>query len=130
MSRNPRQLKYVAAESAAAIDSAGPSAIDTRGPVTASAPNRFLFREVNERIRDVNEAFSLGAAFYELVCECDACSCTSHLNVPREVYERVRLDPDRFLVIAGHEHDDRLVAGADGYSVVALEATVAAGAAG
>jgi hypothetical protein len=73
---------------------------------------------VNERIRDVNEAFSLSPATYELVCECDVRSCMSRVDVPREVYEKVRVSQGRFLVVAGHEHDDRLVAGTEAYSVV------------
>ncbi|MDX6413383.1 MAG: hypothetical protein QOH23_793 [Gaiellaceae bacterium] len=79
---------------------------------------------MNERIRDVNEAFSLGPATYELVCECDTCDCMTRMDVPREVYEKVRVSPDRFLVVAGHEHADRLVAGSDAYSVVAAAAAV------
>jgi hypothetical protein len=73
---------------------------------------------VNERIRDVNEAFSLGPVTYELVCECDACECMARVDVPRDVYEKVRITPERFLVVAGHEHGDRLVAGSGAYSVV------------
>ena len=73
---------------------------------------------MNERIRDVNEAFSLGPATYELVCECDSCGCMARVDVPRDVYEKVRVTPGRFLVVAGHEHDDRLVAGSGAYSVV------------
>jgi hypothetical protein len=84
---------------------------------------------VNERIRDVNEAFSLGPAMYELVCECNTCDCMTRVDVPREVYEKVRVSPDRFLVVAGHEHDDRLVAGSDAYSVVAAVAVPAVSAA-
>lgn len=74
----------------------------------------------------MNEAFSLGPAGYELVCECDTCACMARVDVPREVYEKVRLSPSRFLVAAGHEHDDRLVVGTDAYSVVAVAPALAA----
>jgi hypothetical protein len=90
--------------------------IDTTAVPT---PNRTLFREVNERIRDVNETFSLSSGSYELVCECDACSCMTRVDVPRDVYETVRMSADRFLVIAGHEHGGVLVDGTEVYSVVA-----------
>jgi hypothetical protein len=87
----------------------------------ARTPNRSLFREVNERIRDAIDAFGLRPATYELVCECDACTCMAPVAVPQDVYEKVRLSPSRFLVLAGHENDDWLVAGTGGYSVVAAE---------
>lgn len=54
------------------------------------------------------------------MCECDACACMTRVDVPREVYEKVRLSTDRFLVVAGHERGDRLVAGTGSYSVVAV----------
>ncbi|HSB38791.1 MAG TPA: hypothetical protein VLD13_06860 [Gaiellaceae bacterium] len=44
----------------------------------------------------------------------------TRVDVPREVYEKVRLSTDRFLVVAGHERGDRLVAGTGSYSVVAV----------
>jgi hypothetical protein len=77
---------------------------------------------VNERIRDVNDAFGFGPSTYELVCECAHCDCMERLHVPGEVYETVRLTADRYLVAAGHERDDRIVAGAGPYSVVKVRA--------
>jgi hypothetical protein len=99
--------------------SSEPPASEASPTTAVPTPNRSLFREVNERIRDVNETFSLRSGSYELVCECDACSCMTRVDVPRDVYETVRLSADRFLVIAGHEHEDRVVDGTDAYSVVA-----------
>jgi hypothetical protein len=36
------------------------------------------------------------------------------------VYETVRTTPGRYLVVSGHEHEDRLVLGAAAYSVVTV----------
>ncbi len=83
-----------------------------------SPQNRSLFREVNERIREVNEAFGLGPSSYELICECAHGDCMQRLQIPGEVYEKVRATADRYLVAAGHEREDRIVAGAGDYSVV------------
>jgi hypothetical protein len=44
------------------------------------------------------------------------------LHIPGDVYETVRLTADRYLVAAGHERDDRIVAGAGAYSVVKAQA--------
>jgi hypothetical protein len=73
---------------------------------------------VNERIRDVNAAFGLGPSSYELVCECAHGNCMKRLEIPGEVYEKIRATADRYLVAAGHERDDRVVAGADEYRVI------------
>ncbi|MDQ2911197.1 MAG: hypothetical protein M3R39_09315 [Actinomycetota bacterium] len=87
-----------------------------------STQNRSLFREVNERIREVNEAFGLGPSSYELVCECAHCDCMQRLQIPGEVYEKVRATADRYLVAPGHERGDRIVTGAGDYSVVTVVA--------
>lgn len=54
-----------------------------------------------------------------MVCECERAECFDRLEVPAHLYDQVRSDTDRFLVIAGHEDSDaeRVVAG-DEYSVV------------
>jgi hypothetical protein len=75
---------------------------------------------VNERIRDVNAAFGLGLSSYELVCECAHCDCMKRLQIPGEVYETVRVTTDRYLVAAGHERDDAVIAGADEYRVITV----------
>jgi hypothetical protein len=94
---------------------------DSRARIPPTTPSRSLFREVNERIRDVNVAFGLGPGSYELVCECAHCDCMQRLPVPGDVYDKVRLAAGRFLVANGHEYDDRIVAGAELFSVVATE---------
>lgn len=53
------------------------------------------------------------------MCECENADCLGRLEVAASVYEELRDDRERFLVIAGHEDDDvERLAAADGYMIV------------
>ena len=82
--------------------------------------NEVLFREVNARIEDLNESFGARPAEMTIVCECGDQRCLERLSVPLEVYERVREDPARFLVVPGHEIPDveSVVQEHDGFFVI------------
>ena len=88
-------------------------------------PNRLqrrsLFREVNERIREVNATFAGLSGRYAVFCECGGPDCLERVDVPAEVYEDVRSDEQRFLVASGHEQfeHDGIVAEGRTYCVVA-----------
>jgi hypothetical protein len=70
------------------------------------AANEAVFREVNERIEDLQREFALTADEpLHLVCECDRLDCNVPLDVPIDVYERTRADPARFIVKPGHQDD-------------------------
>jgi hypothetical protein len=85
------------------------------------ARNEALFREVNENVQQLAERFStpsdVPAGF---VCECADDTCTARVDVPLEVYEQVRQDPRRFVVLPGHvlPEIERVVEEADRYVVV------------
>lgn len=85
--------------------------------------NEALFREVNERIRDVSgslESVSGGSAV-EFVCECSRTECHTSIELDLREYERVRAHPARFLVAVGHlwsPEAERLVEENPGYWVV------------
>jgi hypothetical protein len=64
--------------------------------------NEALFREVNERIREIT-TWDSGVEF---LCECGDADCTQPIVMTVEEYERVRSHPTRFLVVAGHEAPD------------------------
>jgi hypothetical protein len=84
---------------------------------------RPLFREVNERIREVNASFPPSAPTLEiLLCECGRPECSARLEVPSDVYEVVRTELHRFIVAPGHEEPgaEDVVAGAPHYLVVAM----------
>jgi hypothetical protein len=80
--------------------------------------NESLFREVNERIADVNEDFDVEGPI-EFLCECGRQECLETVAMSHQDYERVRAVADRFVVKPGHEepsveiiverHDDFLV---------------------
>jgi hypothetical protein len=68
--------------------------------------NESLFREVNERLRELGDAFSMVTEEAEFVCECGDASCTEQIRMPVQEYERIRSDPKRFFVVSGHERLD------------------------
>ena len=84
---------------------------------------RPLFREVNERIRQVNFSFGPESRSNEIIlCECSRSDCDVRLEVPADVYDTVRTEGHRYLVAPGHEapEAEEVVAGAPNYLVVAM----------
>lgn len=82
--------------------------------------HRILFREVNERIREINAEFGLGADTVQVFCECAQKECVERIEVPAWLYERVRAAA-QFLIAAGHQApgSERVVEAGSGYLVVA-----------
>ncbi len=66
--------------------------------------NEALFREVNERIRDVSESLESvsGANAVEFVCECSRVECHTAIQLELRAYREVRTNPARFVVAVGH----------------------------
>ena len=71
-----------------------------------AARNESLFREVNERIVELQEEFekkvggpSPDAAF---ICECSFLDCTERIELSLEEYAAVRAEPTHFAVAPGH----------------------------
>jgi hypothetical protein len=62
-----------------------------------------VFRDINERIRDLNESFEPMLGTGEWFCECADPACVERLEMTRGEYEAIRRNPDRFPVIPGHE---------------------------
>jgi intergrase/recombinase len=79
--------------------------------------SQILFREVNERLREVTDP-SQGSL--EFVCECSAEDCIETMELQIEEYERIRSHANLFLVASGHEVSevDRVVDQGDGYLLV------------
>jgi hypothetical protein len=82
--------------------------------------NEALFRQVNERIEDLNAAFATISQTFAVVCECGELSCTDQLELPPGVYERTRQSPVRFVVKPGHQAPDieHVVEAEDDYLVI------------
>ena len=85
-----------------------------------AARNQSLFREVNERISDLNEAFAEITDVFEIACECSNIKCIETITIGREEYRAARLDPSRFVVLPGDVAAgiERVVSEHDGYVVV------------
>lgn len=83
------------------------------------ARNEALFREVNERIRDVSEN-GAEASETEFVCECGDPECTKPVRLTLGEYEDVRRNPKHFAILPGHEVPDveQIVARYDRFAVV------------
>ena len=87
-----------------------------------AAKNQSLFREVNERIEPLNEAFNILNRLNDFVCECAVETCTANVVMSVEEYEAVRQLPNRFFVLPDDEHVwpdvERIVEKVDRYWVV------------
>jgi 5-bromo-4-chloroindolyl phosphate hydrolysis protein len=85
-----------------------------------AARNQSLFRAVNEKLRELNQAFSDVTETYVIACECADTTCVETLHIVMETYIEVREHPSRFVVLADHVFPDveRVVARNDGYAVV------------
>jgi hypothetical protein len=81
--------------------------------------NEWLFREVNERIAQVNEDFEVESQA-EFLCECGQQICLATVELTRAQYEAVRDESSRFIVVPGHEEAgvERVVQREPGFLVV------------
>jgi hypothetical protein len=64
--------------------------------------NEALFREVNERLRGLNETFGELTNRMELVCECADPGCAERITMTVREYEELRADPEQFVIAPGH----------------------------
>ena len=87
-----------------------------------SAKDQALFREVNERLKTLNEAFEQVTRDSEFLCECANRDCMEHVVMTLPEYEKIRQVPTHFLVLPGSDHlfldIERVVEENDGYAVV------------
>jgi hypothetical protein len=78
--------------------------------IERNAETQNLYREVNERVAEVNNQFAGGSEqsgaseeLIELFCECgQEAPCDERVNVTAATYERVRSDPTTFILLPGH----------------------------
>ena len=87
----------------------------SRMALEGRAKNEALFREVNERIRDVADR-----PHTEFLCECADAACRRSVLLTLAAYEAIRSAPTTFFVIDGHEDSELevIVKRADDYLVV------------
>jgi hypothetical protein len=84
------------------------------------AENEDLFRQVNERVKDLNRAFSVVLERGDYLCECGNEACVDRVSLTPEEYERVRAEATHFVVAPGHVVRDveSVVYIGEGYEVV------------
>jgi hypothetical protein len=87
-----------------------------------AAKNQSLFREVNQRVVELEQEQALDGRRpdFEVLCECANADCHEFITVRAEEFQEVRRSSIRFLIRAGHEWTDveRVVNQNDGYIVV------------
>jgi hypothetical protein len=68
-----------------------------------AARNESIYREVNERIEELNQRFDAALeAGTAWVCECADTDCTEPMEMTLGEYEELRSSPTRFAVLPGH----------------------------
>ena len=82
--------------------------------------NEALYRQVNERVEEINDAFGTVTGVFDVTCECGSLACAEQITVPREVYEHVRANPARFIIKPDHEFPEaeHVVERHDAYVIV------------
>jgi hypothetical protein len=65
--------------------------------------NQILFREVNERVRDVAAPLLTAREEAEFLCECGDDACLETIRLDLTEYDAVRASPQRFVMVPGHE---------------------------
>ena len=85
-----------------------------------AARNEALFRRVNERLEELNEAFAPITEHGEVICECADDACAERIQLTLSAYEAVRSVPTRFIVKPRHvlPTDERVVEEHTDYFVV------------
>jgi hypothetical protein len=69
-----------------------------------AARTQSVFRDMNEQVRGINDAFSDVLPLGDWTCECAVDECTERVRLSTAEYESVRADPRRFVVAPDHSH--------------------------
>lgn len=69
------------------------------------AENEILFRDVNERIKEL-QSDAWGSHQIDFMCECADAACTAVITLTPVEYEELRSNPRRFAVLPGHQVED------------------------
>jgi hypothetical protein len=66
--------------------------------------NQSLFRDVNERVNEVNKAHGLWVTLSDWICECADETCTDRIELTPQQYDQLRKTPTHFAVAPSSEH--------------------------
>lgn len=85
-----------------------------------AARNEALFRRVNERVEEVNQAFESILGDADFFCECADIDCMEKIRMTLREYEALRGVSTHFAVKPGHvlPEDERVVEERSSYLVV------------
>jgi hypothetical protein len=69
--------------------------------------NEALYRDVNERVREIEDDMSMRGLveadrYSEYFCECGLQDCMEKVRLSREEYEQARADSRRFVILPDH----------------------------
>jgi hypothetical protein len=83
------------------------------------AENESLFRSANERIEATAVDWGAGESTIAFLCECSDLDCLQRVEVSLSVYEHVRAQAERFLLVPGHQRpEEEIVEQTDRYVIV------------
>jgi hypothetical protein len=74
--------------------------------IKRNADNQNCYRDINERVMETNARFELEGERHrtvEVLCECGSADCADRVQVTRDIYERLRGDPETFVLTPGHD---------------------------
>jgi hypothetical protein len=82
--------------------------------------HEILFREVNERIIELDAELGVGNGALRFVCECGRLECAETITMSLAEYRGIRSKSNQFVVVSGHEIEDieDVVGRNDGYAIV------------
>lgn len=85
-----------------------------------AAQNESTFRLVNEQLQNLASTFELVSQRGVFICECADLACIERVEMTMAQYEDMRADPNRFVVVLGHEAADAedVVSLAEGFLLV------------
>jgi hypothetical protein len=87
-----------------------------------AAKKQTLYREINERVKELNEGFSLVIPLGDWICECANATCAERIAMSAKEYEAIRSNGARFFVAPSEEHVwpdvERVTARNDRYWIV------------
>jgi hypothetical protein len=96
--------------------------IDQSEHRSRAGESQSLFRDVNNRIKSLNELRSGWSTISEWVCECANEHCTERIEMTVDEYAELRSNPTHFAVVADDSHvvgdAERVVARHERYWVV------------
>ncbi len=68
------------------------------------ARSQSLFRDVNERVREIDDVSGHVVSLGDWMCECASDDCNERIRVTTDEYESVRANATRFLIAPDKRH--------------------------